>query len=283
MENEPTPPTLSAEEILRNIERFNSELSVIKNEFDQAQDVWRSIVAGEKQEFQKLLGDHQTKWSQEDSEWAGARDLYEQKIKELEKFFSEKLQAIEKNAVNALNELDTAWQQERARWQETVNEQSKTIQESRDLLAATQQEMKLHVDKLTDEKMQLQSRMDQARSIELQLAEWQAEKATWQQTLSERLSEMQQAQAAWAVERHEKDTLIEGLVQENVRLEQQQQQQKEREAAAQQRPPIQVYMNTLETQVTALEDFVRQVMFPRRRRTDTDKNPAKPSNNPPRS
>src|SRR5258707_15710601 len=118
MANE-TSAVFTPEDLQKNIDRLQSDLSVVQNELDQALKVWRPLLASEKQESRKLMDDHAAGWDRDEIQWQKDRQAYEQKIQELETFFQEKLTLTDKNAIHALNELDAAWQQERTRWQST--------------------------------------------------------------------------------------------------------------------------------------------------------------------
>src|SRR5437879_1057182 len=103
-----TQAPFSLEDLRQNYERLQADLQIVQNELDQALGVWRSILAGEKQEFKKLLSNHQQAWDRDDQQWQKDRLAYEQKIKDLEEFFTKQLAATEQHAVRALNELDSA-------------------------------------------------------------------------------------------------------------------------------------------------------------------------------
>src|SRR4051794_9755672 len=107
------PPAFSPEDLLKNFQRLQSDLALIQNEFNQALDVWRTILTSEKQDFQRVLAERETAWDREEAQWQKDRDIYQQKVSDLETYFNEQLRETEKKAVHALNELDAAWQQER--------------------------------------------------------------------------------------------------------------------------------------------------------------------------
>src|SRR4029077_20454587 len=142
-------------------ERLQADLRIVQNELDQALGVWRSILTTEKQEFKKLLEDHQKAWDRDDQNWQKDRFAYEQKIKELEDLFNKQLTATEQNAVRALNELDSAWQQERARWQQTLTQQTRDTRQREELQNASQQQLQQRAAQLEEENSHLQTRLSE--------------------------------------------------------------------------------------------------------------------------
>jgi chromosome segregation ATPase len=278
------PPVFSPEDILENFQRLRTDLSVVQNELDQALSVWRAILSSEKQEFKKQLEDREKEWDREESVWQKDRQAYEQKVQELEAFFHKQLVATEKNAVRALNELDTAWQQERLRWQQTVAVDSKESRQREELQNATQQQMEQHLTQLTEENQQLRAFRAEAQAaqntveqqfkghisaLEAQLAGWQAEKGAWQESLSERISHLRQNEENWAAERQQKESLIQSLQQQKTTADIRLRESEQEKSSLQDQ--FGEYINTLETQISVLQELVQQLTppsHPLRRKSD---------------
>ena len=68
-------------------------------------------------------------WDQQDAEWQHDRQAHQQRVVELEDWFTKQLTATEQNALRALNELDSAWQRDKQQWHESAIGREK---ESRD-------------------------------------------------------------------------------------------------------------------------------------------------------
>ena len=260
------PPVFTPEDVRKNFERIQTDLNVVQNELDQALGVWRAILDGEKKEFAKLLEDREKDWDKDEQLWQRDQQAYRQKIDELETYFKNQLTVTEKNAVRALNELDAAWQQERLRWQETVAQQTTEFRQTSELQTVSQQQLELRLAQLLEENTQLRSHLEQIAPMETAMTEWQAEKAAWQQSLSDHLDQHRQAEENWALERQDKELAIQSL-QEQLAEAQQHLQQTD-QSQTKQEDHVHVFMNTLETQVTALQDFVNQMFQPRRRKSD---------------
>jgi len=93
-------------------------------------------------------------------------------------FFKDQLSATEKNAVRALTELDTAWQQERQRWQQTVAQQLKRSPPADELQTASQNHLEQRVKQLVNDNAELQAhvtgapRNDRERELIEQSRRW---------------------------------------------------------------------------------------------------------------
>jgi chromosome segregation ATPase len=277
-------PSLSPQDLRKNFERLQAELTVVQNELDQALTVWRTILMSERQEFKNILEEHEKNWEREENQWQKDRMAYEEKIQQLESFFTQQQQATEKNAVRALNELDTAWQQERDRWQQTLAQQVKETREQLEAQAASHQRLEQRAAELSLENERIVARQAETQAayggqeqqwaervtlLEAQIANWEAEKTSWQQSLTERLNETQNQKSEWTTERAEKDALIQQLQEEIVILEQR---VRESEHTRQsQDHELETYISTLETQIASLQDFIQHVIppaHPLRRKTD---------------
>jgi chromosome segregation ATPase len=234
MRTDQQPPAFSPEDLRKSFERLQTDLNIVQSELEQALGVWRSILLTEKQEFQKVLDDREKAWAQEEAQWQKDREAYEQKVHELETYFKDQLLTTEKRAVHALNELDAAWQQERSRWQETINQKTEEFRQTDDI------------------------RNDARHQIEKRIEDLEAENAQLRER-SERLTQSAQDSLAKDAEIQRLQEHIASLQNQTVTIDETQKKQEEH---------VHVYMNTLETQVAALEDFVHQVFQPRRRKTD---------------
>jgi chromosome segregation ATPase len=237
-----TPIPFTPEDLRKNYERIQSDLNVIQNELDQALGVWRAILATEKEEFKKVLEDREKTWDREQAQWDKDRQAYEAKIQDLETFFQQQLSNTEKNAVRALNELDSAWQQERLKWQQTVALQVKDARQQLELQGASHQQLEQRAAQLAAENARLQARAEESARLETQLGEWQSEKTVWQQAYSER------------------EAVVQSLKQERDALETQLQ-DVERESSIS-RQELETYTDTLETQVASLQELLQQLLLP---------------------
>ena len=276
------------EDLRENFERLQADLNVVQNELDQALGVWRTLLSAEKQEFKKILSDREKAWSRDETQWEKDRQAYEQKIQDLESFFSSQLNTTEKNAVRALNELDAAWQQERARWQQTLAQQVKDFRQNEELQKVAQQHLERQLAQMTEANAQIQASptesqarhaethsaytgqeqqwQDYTTSLESQVAHLQAEKASWQQSLSERFQDQQQNAA-----------LIQTLQQQVVTLEARLRESTQTQQA--QERQVENYVVSLEKQIASLQEFIQQVLpsHPMRRKSDSSLGPGNPS------
>jgi chromosome segregation ATPase len=262
-------PTVSPEDLQKNYLRLRTDLDIVQNELEQALTVWRAILENEKQEFHKTLQERATVWDREETQWEKDRTAYEQKIEELEKSFHKHLTETEQNAVRALDELDGAWQKEREKWQATFEQQARAAQEQDQSRHQTYQQLEAQLANVQKENTLLNGRLDVMNNLETQLAGWQQEKAAWQQTFSERLRDMQQQQSLWADERQQKDSLIRSLQEDLVAMERRVHDAETTQRTQQQN--LDDYVNSLETQIAALQEFITQIIppaHPMRRKTD---------------
>jgi chromosome segregation ATPase len=232
------------DELTQAIEQFRQELMGVQRELEQAADAWRSAVATEKEAFHTLLAFKQQAWDEQEAEWQLQRGGYEQKIRELEKFFTDHLQATEQNALKALNELDDSWQREKLSWQRSLSQQTQEWQEREASWRAERQEQALRIQALEQEIAQLQAR----------LAEGEGEHQTHQQQLENLQRSLEAQDSQWQQERilwQEREDFL----------------------AAQSRDQVESYVNTLESGVSALQELIRQMILtssvPLRRKTDT--------------
>jgi hypothetical protein len=123
----PATPTLP-EELNSHIQRLQTDLDTIQRELDQALDVWRETLSTEKQEFEAQIKAKDSAWAERDQRWLDQRQEYETRIETLEATFKAQLNATEQNALRALNDLDTAWQSERAAWGQEAGQKIRELE-----------------------------------------------------------------------------------------------------------------------------------------------------------
>jgi hypothetical protein len=232
----------SPENLRKNFDRIQSDLNLVQTELDQALGVWRAILASEKEEFKKILEDREKTWDRDQTQWEKDRLAYEQKIQDVESFFTQQLATTEKNAVRALNELDAAWQQERQRWQQTVAQQTKDARQQIELQSVSHQQLEQRVADLNQENAELRAQLEHLTTENAQQTDWQIEKSAWQQALSER------------------QALIHHLQDQVIALEEQR--QVTEDAQRVRHEDLESYTNSLETQVASLQELLQQMLLP---------------------
>lgn len=121
-----TESSVSLTDVVDSIGKLRTDLQTIQRELDQALSVWRTTLIDEKKEFQELLHQKQESWKKYEAEWEEQRAAYEKKIQELETLMNEKLAAVEENSRRALNDLEAAWQQNKAEWEKSAPVETST-------------------------------------------------------------------------------------------------------------------------------------------------------------
>src|SRR6185503_14333664 len=93
-----------------SVEKMCEDVDNLRRELSQAQEVWQSTLAAEKNHFDELLAHKEMAWREQESEWARQCQAYEQRFAVLKSEFESRLKQTEQHAAHALSELDDAWQ-----------------------------------------------------------------------------------------------------------------------------------------------------------------------------
>lgn len=193
-------------EFSKTVARLRSDIENIQRELDQAATVWRATLSDEKKEFGQLLQNKRHNWDEEEAKWQKQRDAYEQKIRELEAFFLNRLDLSERNAVRALNDLDDAWQRDKLQRENAAQIGQKEAESRLTAWAAERERLRQEIDRLREQSEQqiasAAARSEEAVRHRLQDL-WDRDKALWEQTLQQTLERLDEQKAAWAAEQAE--------------------------------------------------------------------------------
>lgn len=103
-------------EIYENIENVHQQVDALQRELAQATEVWKSTLAGEKEQFDTLLARKDMAAREQDGQWAAQSAIFEERLAQMRSDFEVRLMQAEQNAARALSEIDDAWQRDKLEW-----------------------------------------------------------------------------------------------------------------------------------------------------------------------
>jgi len=259
-ENKTTAP------IEDQFEKLDSELRDIQKELSQAMDVWRTTLLTEKEELKSSFETKYADWKKQGQSFERDRIAYEQKIQELQHFFEGKLKLAEQNAFQALQQMEATWKAEKEQLEKSSYTQTQENKMRLQILESEHQKQMALLQQLQHQNTQLQVHVNE-KDQHLQMlfhekSNWQAErnnyeqqKEIWQAILSKRVEEAQKKESFWISQQEQQERLISQL-QHDLLMARAQVADIEKRSQL----PVQSYVNSLESQVQALNTFIRQYM-----------------------